>query len=127
MKRCNNCGYIGEEGNFCPTCGTPLAEAGEQQVEYQPSAEQPYYQPSVQQAPQEEMTLGNWLVTLLLTCIPCVNLIMLFVWGFGGNAPRSKANWAKAQLIFMAIGVVFVLIWAAVMGAAFGSIFYNYY
>lgn len=136
MKRCNNCGYIGEEGNFCPSCGGSLSDVTEQQepsAEYQPSVSQMpeqmngYYQPPVVQKPQEEMTLGNWMVTLLLAAIPCVNLIMLFVWGFGSNTPRSKANWARATLIFTAIGIVLLIIYMVVMGVAFGSLFYNSY
>jgi hypothetical protein len=64
------------------------------------------------------VTIGNWLLTYLLMCIPVVNLILLFVWAFGGTTPESKANWAKASLIWMAIGVVFVLMILG-MGTAF--------
>ena len=101
----------------------------EQAAEYQPPVNQPagqpggYYQPPV----QEEITFGNWMLTLLLTCIPCVNIIMLFVWGFGSNTPRSKANWAKANLVYTAIGIVIGIIYAVVMVAAFGSVFNHYY
>jgi len=31
---------------------------------------------------------------------------MLLVWAFGGGAPESKSNWAKASLIWMVIGIV---------------------
>lgn len=133
MKKCNNCGYVGEEGNFCPSCGGTLIDVSgqqEQAAEYQPPVNQPagqsggYYQPPVQ---QEEITFGNWMLTLLLTCIPCVNIIMLFVWGFGSNTPRSKANWAKANLVYTAIGILIGIIYAVVMVAAFGSVFNHYY
>lgn len=41
----------------------------------------------------DEMTLGQWIATLVITCIPCVNIIMLIVWAAGsGNATRKK--WA---------------------------------
>ena len=53
------------------------------------------------------VTTGNWIITYLIMCIPLINIIMLFVWAFGGGAQASKANWAKASLIWLVI--VFIL------------------
>ena len=56
------------------------------------------------------MTIGDWLLTYLLLIIPIVNIVMLFVWGFGSNTNLSKASWAKASLIwFCIIMVIYVL------------------
>lgn len=52
------------------------------------------------------MSLGEWLITLIITAIPLVGFIMLFVWGFGSGTNPTKANFAKATLIMMVIGVV---------------------
>lgn len=52
------------------------------------------------------ISMGDWVVTLLLTFIPIVNIIMLCIWAFGSDTPISKKNFAKAQLIFLAIGIV---------------------
>jgi len=52
------------------------------------------------------VSLGEWIITYLLMMIPIVNLVLLVIWGFGGNANESKANWAKLQLIVIAIGVI---------------------
>ncbi|HNR93076.1 MAG TPA: hypothetical protein PKM67_08445 [Kiritimatiellia bacterium] len=52
------------------------------------------------------VSVGDWMLTYLLMCIPLVNIIMLLVWAFGGGAPESKSNWAKASLIWMVIGIV---------------------
>ncbi len=73
--------------------------------------QQNYYQNAYYQDPrrsrlEEPMTLGEWLLTILVAVIPCVNVIMMFVWAFGRGTKRSKSNWAKAILIFMLIGVV---------------------
>ena len=83
-----------------------------------------------QQAPvygQPEMepviTIGDWALTILLTCIPCVNIVMLFVWAFGSSTPKTKSNWAKAQLIFVAIGVVLTIILYAVLGASMAALY----
>ena len=57
----------------------------------------------------QPVTVGNWLLTYLLMCIPFVNIIMLFVWAFSSNTPVSKANWAKASLIWMLIMIGFYI------------------
>lgn len=62
------------------------------------------------------VTLGDWVVTILLLAIPIVNIVMLCVWAFGSTAPISKKNFAKAQLIFMGIGIVLlILFWGSIV------------
>lgn len=63
------------------------------------------------------VSVGNWMLTYLLMCIPIVNLILLIVWAFGSNTPVSKANWAKASLIWMLIAVAFYVLMFLVIGA----------
>lgn len=48
-----------------------------------------------------EISTGEWIVSLILCYIPLINLIMLLVWAFGGSTSPTKANWAKAQLIIV--------------------------
>ncbi len=68
------------------------------------------------------VTLGDWMVTILLTAIPIVNIIMLFVWGFSSNTHPSKANWAKASLIWLAIVIViYVVIFVVMFGVMSSS------
>lgn len=67
----------------------------------------------------EIVTVGEWFITMLLMIIPLVNIIILFVWAFGSNIKMSKSNWAKAQLIWMAI--VFVI------STLFGILLYRNY
>jgi hypothetical protein len=64
------------------------------------------------------MSVGNWIITMIVTAIPLVGFIMLFVWAFGSGTNLSKQNWAKAALIFYAIIIVlYFLFFAAIMGA----------
>ena len=66
---------------------------------------------------KEVVTFGEWMLTMLLMCIPLVNLVLLFVWGFGSNTKYSKANWAKASLLWMAIGFCFyIFVFVIIMG-----------
>lgn len=71
----------------------------------------------IEQTQDHIMSVGEWMVTLLVSFIPIVNIIMYFVWGFGDNTNPNKANWAKAYLIWIAIGIClwilfFILIFA---------------
>jgi succinate dehydrogenase/fumarate reductase cytochrome b subunit len=70
----------------------------------------------------QTVTTGNWVLTLLITLIPVVNIIMLFVWAFGAGTQPSKANWAKASLIWLAIFIVIYLLIFVIFGAALSSI-----
>ncbi|MBE9488002.1 MAG: hypothetical protein IMY73_02360 [Bacteroidetes bacterium] len=69
----------------------------------------------------EVITTKEWIIMMLIVSIPVVNIIMLFMWGFGGNVPKTKANWAKAGLIFLAIGIVFGMLFFGTMSAAMFS------
>ncbi len=59
---------------------------------------------------ERPLSMGEWLVTLLiLTFVPCVNIVMMFVWGFGnGNVNRKR--FCQAYLIIWAIMVVLMII-----------------
>jgi hypothetical protein len=43
---------------------------------------------------------------------------MLFVWGFGSNAPASKKNWARATLLWALIWIVVVILFLVLFGVA---------
>ena len=60
----------------------------------------------------EVMTVKNWLVVMLLSAIPLVNIILLFVWAFGDNVNLNKRNYSRAALLAALIGVV---IYAVIM------------
>jgi len=72
---------------------------------------------------REEVSVGDWMITILISAIPLVGLIMLFVWAFGGGAPASKKNWAIATLIWYAIAIVLLIIFFIIFGAILASLF----
>jgi hypothetical protein len=81
----------------------------------------PDFQTNQPQAPAVVNTpvigIGDWVLTLIIMIIPLVNLIMLFVWAFGGGTNPSKANWAKASLIMILISIVLsIILFGAVAG-----------
>jgi len=68
---------------------------------------------------ERPVSVGDWMLTIFLMAIPIVNFILLFVWAFGSNTAPSKANWAKATLIWMLIGIALWVVLAVLFGAAF--------
>ncbi|ODP28972.1 hypothetical protein PTI45_01481 [Paenibacillus nuruki] len=76
------------------------------------------YPPAQPDAPASIISVKEWMLTLLLLAIPIVNLVMLFVWAFGGGTHPTKANYAKAGLLWAAIVIVIYLVIFLVFGAA---------
>ncbi|MFV0363993.1 MAG: hypothetical protein ACK5LL_13050 [Suipraeoptans sp.] len=101
-----------------------------QQDNYQqPTYQQPNYQQQYnpnQGADESPMTVKDWIITLLIFCIPCVNIVMYFVWAFGKTGNVSRRNYCRAQLIFVAAGIVLYLILIIAFGASFASIMNSY-
>lgn len=76
-----------------------------------------------QQKKFDVVTTGDWFVTLLIVAIPIIGFIMLFVWAFSGGTNPSKANWAKAALIWLLVIIAIYALIAIVFGAALLSNF----
>ena len=90
--------------------------------QYPNYSQPPQQQQYVSQQPMAPvMTMGNWIITMLIMCIQIVNLVMLIVWAASSTENPNRSNWAKAQLIFMVVGIVLYIILAgAIIGAVGG-------
>lgn len=66
------------------------------------------------------ISIGEWMVTLIVLAIPVVGIVMYFVWAFGDSTNPSKKNFCKAGLIFALISVVLSIIFATTCGLAIG-------
>ncbi len=75
---------------------------------------------------EEPVSLADWIVAYLLMCVPCVGIVMLFVWAFNTGTKKSKQNWARAQLIIVGVVILIYIIMFAVMGASMMSIMEKY-
>jgi len=53
------------------------------------------------------LTIGEWMLMMFLVSIPIVGLVMLLVWAFESNPHPIKSNWAKANLIWGLIMMLF--------------------
>lgn len=110
MKVCNNCGAtLNDNVAFCPNCGSNV-----------PARYPVYNQPVA--APAQPVSVGGWIGRMLIPFIPLVGgivyLIMLFIWSGDSTKEETFRNWAKAQLIVMAIAVVLSIIITIVFGVA---------
>ena len=72
---------------------------------------------------QQQEGLGGWIMTVLLTLIPFVNIIYLLVLAFGTGPSVAKRNFARATLIWMAVGIVLTIVLAILLAAAGLSVF----
>lgn len=74
--------------------------------------------------PQDQESLGSWVLLTFLMFIPLVNVIYLLVLAFGGGSSRAKTNFARASLIWWGVGVVLSII-GLVLFASFGLTIYE--
>lgn len=80
----------------------------------------------LQGSQHQPMSVGDWLITLIITALPLIGIIMLFVWAFGGDTNPTKANWAKANLILFLIAIVLLIIFFAAFSAFLSAMFSGY-
>ena len=76
---------------------------------------------TIENANQKPMSVKDWLITLLLMAIPIVGIVLLFVYAFGNNENVNKQNWAKAQLIMLAIVFALIIFFFILFGSIFAA------
>lgn len=70
---------------------------------------------------------GDWFITILIANIPVVGFIMLIVWALEKEGNPSKANWAKAKLIWYLVGLGIVILFLMIIGfGAISGVFENF-
>lgn len=75
------------------------------------SAQPAYNYNAPAQQNQQEMSLGQWVGTIILTTwFGLISIILTAVWAFGSSAPVAKKRYCQALFIFQIIGVVFTII-----------------
>jgi len=79
--------------------------AYQQQAAYRPQ-EYAANQPQISYAGSDSapLSVGQYVWMFILSCIPIVGIIFLFVWAFGSRNINRK-NYARAALILTAIGI----------------------
>ena len=93
---CKKCGgKIESYASNCPFCGEPIVA----------NSVEATYTSSSQNEKGQHRTIGQWIITYIVSGLPLIGLIMLFVWAFGDKTRENPTfrNWAKAQLLVMVI------------------------
>lgn len=132
---CANCGaYCPEGTTFCQNCGAAVLQQSHIQDQppvnptpYQPPVNPTSYQPPVNPQLEEPVSVSEWFLSTLLMVVPIVNIVMVFVWAFGGGSKKSKSNYFKAYLIWIAIGVVIGIIATILLTTVFSSVLYYFF
>lgn len=75
---------------------------------------------------EKPLSLGEWIITLIVVAIPCVGFIMMFVWGFGKGGNTSRRNYCRAALILTAIVYVLLIIFYASLAAVLADALSSY-
>ena len=68
------------------------------------------------------MKIGDWAVVWLISLIPIVNLVMMFVWGLSSDVNPSKKAYFQWQLIVTAIGIVISILFAILFGTVLAAL-----
>lgn len=104
---CPHCGTKNDEkSRFCAGCTSPVIDdvtnnSGAYVSSYKkgvrpPNSNSPEYATKV-------LSTSGWLAMLILTFIPVINVVMMFVWAFGGVSNHNQRNFARAVLIFLSV------------------------
>lgn len=145
--QCQYCGQQLKDGeNFCPSCGqtqhpvAPPSPYDPQNVNRPQAPGRPAQPYGYQQAGQpwqggtfapppgnysrlpgsqgaEVMTTGQFMISILLSGIPLLGFILLLVWAFSKNTNPNKRNWARAQLLFVLIAFILVIVFYGSLAA----------
>ncbi|WIV19871.1 hypothetical protein QPK24_03785 [Paenibacillus polygoni] len=71
----------------------------------------PHVTPKTYDAPEAPVVgVKSWMLVAFLMAIPLVNLIFLFIWAFSSSTNPNKSNYAKASLLWMAIGITLYIV-----------------
>ncbi len=64
------------------------------------------------------MTVGDWLITIILLGIPVVGIIMLLYWSLSSTGNLNRRNYCLATLVLVAVVLVLFIIFALFGGLA---------
>ncbi|MDN3669668.1 hypothetical protein QWY93_10055 [Echinicola jeungdonensis] len=79
------------------------------------------YQPQL-----KSVSIGDWVITIIVTSIPIIGFIFLVVWALDKTIPESKSNYAKACLILYVLFFMLAVLFVGIIGiSTFGPPFFS--
>lgn len=68
---------------------------------------------------KNRISTSDWMISIFVAFIPLIGVVMLLIWAFSKGIPETKANWAKAMLLWTLIcimlGVIFMVIFGSLL------------
>ena len=106
-----------QNNNYANGYGQPFANYN------QPSYQGSGFTPTEMEEP---VGVGEWTGLLALAMfVPCIGIILMLVWAFGGSEKKSKSNFCKAYLIIclikLALYALLFIVWGASLASAIDS------
>lgn len=75
---------------------------------------------------ESPVSVGQWMLTTLLLCIPVVGIIYFIILAIGGpNTKKSLTNYARASLVWVLIIFAFYIVAVMALGVSFNEIMKN--
>ena len=97
--------------SYSPQTQQIPAQQGYRQQAPQQRYQQQMPQHSSRWQPMNDVTsTGEWFLNLFLVAIPVIGIILLFVWAFGSGTASSKKTWARANLIWILVGLILTIV-----------------
>lgn len=97
---CKKCGgAVKMEDAFCMHCGMPLEKE-------EPKREEAEKEERRMENPAEVLSMGDYLLMLILLAIPVVNFIVCILWIAGKNGNPNRRNFAKAWMVLAVVGTI---------------------
>lgn len=59
------------------------------------------------------LSVGDWLITLIVLAVPILNVILYLYWAFFSNGNKGRINFCRASLILMLAGLILVMVISA--------------
>jgi hypothetical protein len=79
------------------------------------AATRPEAAPSFEKRP---LTVGEWWVTLIVLCIPFLNIILCLVWALRRSGNIHRRNFCRATLLLIPVAVVIALVRGLLKGVS---------
>ena len=107
---CKNCGgAVKAEDKFCMNCGMPLEKEVWKEMK---SAEKPeenqkeMYDEKLEEKKYDVLSMGDYLLMLIILAIPVVNFIACLFWILSKNGNPNRRNFAKAWMLLAVVGTI---------------------
>lgn len=121
---CNKCGSENsEDAKFCTKCGAPL-NGGNQQAEVQQNyqSQRSYSAPVGDNFDYTPISMWGYFGYEILFSIPCVGIVLLLVFSFGGTKNINLRNFARSYFCFVIVIAVLTLFLTTVVGISLGEV-----